>query len=115
MKKFNAVHKLTGTNAVIVFKEDGIIEKIDSKGVREIKEATIKRHWQLNDEIIEKPVVEEKPKKDKRIRFSDDQVLEIRRLYGEGVRKADLVRQFGGSYNGIHCIVEGLTRKDLLQ
>lgn len=117
MKMYKAINKKTGKVVKMRYNEDGTITKIDGDEEIEIKESTVKRHWILEEELIEKADPEnqeEEQKVDKRKKFTDEQILEIRRLFKQGVKKSELARMFNASYSGIHWIVNGNVRKDLL-
>lgn len=117
MKKFTAFNKKSGKQVVMEYHEDGKIIKVDGDERKEIKEATIRRHWNIEDEIIEKtnPEKQGEKKVDKRKKYTDEQIIEIRRLFKEGYKKSELAKMFNGSASGIHWIVNGNVRKDLLE
>lgn len=137
MKKFNAVNKRNGKEFVVTMMEDKAITfDVVKKVEKEVSLATIKRWFELGEEIVEvkkekkapkkakmneeekiqkaqRPADERATKKDGSKRKDDfrpkldvDQVLEIRAKFREGVKKSHLAREYNVSFRTITCIVE---------
>lgn len=73
MRKFNAIYKRNNEAVVIEMEFENVADMvftvINSKGRKVVKEATIKRWYDIKEEIIEKKVEEKKPaaKKSKKV------------------------------------------------
>ncbi|MGR9527701.1 hypothetical protein ACSS31_28995 (plasmid) [Priestia megaterium] len=137
MKKFNAVNKRNGKEFIVTMMEDKAVTfDVEKKVEKEVSLATIKRWFELGEEIVEvkkekkapkkakmsekekiqkaqRPADERATKKDGSKRKDDfrpkldvDQVLEIRAKFREGVKKSHLAKEYGVSFRTITCIVE---------
>lgn len=135
MNKFEAVYKRGNIekNVVIerIFDDKGfkwIV--IDDKGRKSVKQETIRRWYEIGEEIIEKPAAAENKeikaaedrciKKDGSVRtdkfkpkLDADQVLAIREAFAAGERKSALAKQYEVSFRTITCIIERLMWKEI--
>ena len=119
MNKFKAVNKRNGRNFILNYSVDSIIAyDIEKEIEKEISSKTVKRWYEVGEEIIPEPKknkksVKENKGKDKRKKVTEEQVRQIREQKNAGASISQLAKDFGLSYSGMYWIVKGNTWANL--
>lgn len=130
MKKYQAVNKRNGKDFIVSMMEDkAITREVGTDKVKEVSLSTIKRWFELGEEIVEAQKVEKKEvkksrpsatKKDGSVRndkfrpkLTVEEVIEIRNKFKSGSKKSHLAKEYNVSFRTITCIVEYIMWKNV--
>jgi hypothetical protein len=135
MKSFNAIHKRNGKSYVVKYmvNKEILVVDVESGSEKLVTESTIKRWYELGQEIIAPKAAVGKieivvhrlkcnngqhissGRTDKfRPKLTPEQVLEIREKHKKGSKKSHLAKEYNVSFRTITCIVEYLMWKKVV-